>query len=140
MSMALTFHLSVITPEHSFFEGDVEMLVLYAPDGEVAIQAGHAPMVISTVEGELRLIVNGQSRWAAASSGFATVTQDQVFLMLQTAEWPEEIDVKRAQRSEFEAKERLRQKRSMEEFHMARSMLSRAMTRLQVSSRRNINN
>jgi F-type H+-transporting ATPase subunit epsilon len=140
MSMAPTFHLSVITPEHSFFEGDVEMLVLSAPDGEVAIQAGHAPMVISTVEGELRLIVNGQSRWAAASSGFATVTQDQVFLMLQTAEWPEEIDVKRAQRSEFEAKERLRQKRSMEEFHMARSMLSRAMTRLQVSSRRNINN
>lgn len=138
--MAPTFHLSVITPEHSFFEGDVEMLVLSAPDGEVAIQAGHAPMVISTVEGELRLIVNGQSRWAAASSGFATVTQDQVFLMLQTAEWPEEIDVKRAQRSEFEAKERLRQKRSMEEFHMARSMLSRAMTRLQVSSRRNINN
>jgi F-type H+-transporting ATPase subunit epsilon len=140
MSMAPTFHLSVITPEHSFFEGEVEMLVLNTADGEVAIQAGHAPMVISTVEGELRLNQNGKARWAAASSGFATVTQDLVYLMLQTAEWPEEIDIKRAQRSENEARERMRQKRSMEEYHMARSMLSRAMTRLRVSSRRNINN
>ncbi len=137
--MAATFRLSVITPEHSFFEGDVEMLVLNTPDGEVAIQAGHAPMVISTVEGELRLNQNGKWRWAAASSGFATVIQDQVLLMLQTAEWPEEIDIKRAQRAEYEARERMRQKRSMEEYHMARSMLARAMARLRVSNRRNIN-
>jgi len=137
--MAATFHLSVITPERSFFEGDIEMLVLEAPDGEIAILAGHEPTVISTVEGELRLLQNGQPRWAAASSGFATVIQDQVLLMLQTAEWPEEIDVKRAERSEYEAQERLRQKRSMEEYHMAHSMLARAMVRLRVSSRHNIN-
>ncbi len=138
--MAPTFHLSIITPEHSFFEGEVEMLVLNTPDGEVAIQAGHVPMVISTVEGELRLKEKGILRWAAASSGFATVIQDEVLLMLQTAEWPEEIDIKRAQRAEYEARERLRQKRSMEEYHMARSMLARAMVRLRVSGRRNINN
>ena len=138
--MANTFRLSILTPEHSFFEGDVEMLVLETPDGELAIQAGHEPMVISTVEGEIRLHQDGQSRWAATSSGFATVTQDQVLLMLQTAEWPEEIDIKRAQRSEREAQERIRQKRSMEEYHMARAMLSRAMARLRVSNRRNVNN
>ena len=137
--MAATFRLSIITPEHSFFEGDVEMLVLEAPDGEIGIQAGHTPMVISTVEGEIRLLQDGNWRWAAASSGFAIVIQDQVLLMLQTAEWPEEIDVKRAQRSEHEARERLRQKRSMEEYHMARAMLARAMARLRVSSRRHIN-
>lgn len=137
--MAATFHLSIITPEHSFFEGDVEMLVLETPDGEVAIQAGHIPMVISTVEGEIRIHQDGRCRWAAASSGFATVIQDQVLLMLQTAEWPEEIDIKRAERAEREAQERLRQKRSMEEYHMARAMLARAMARLRVSNRRNIN-
>lgn len=138
--MAATFHLSIITPEHSFFEGDVEMLVLETPDGEIGIQAGHAPMVISTVEGILHLTQNGNSRWAAASSGFATVLQDQVLLMLQTAEWPEEIDIKRAERAEFAARERLRQQRSMEEYHMARSMLARAMARLRVTNRHHINN
>ena len=138
--MAATFHLSILTPEHSFFDGTVEMLVLTTPDGEVGIQGGHQPMVISTVEGELRIQQGGKWRWAAASAGFVTVTQDEVLVMLQTAEWPEEIDVKRAQRAEQDAREKLRQQRSLEEFHIARATLGRAMARLRVSGKRNINN
>jgi F-type H+-transporting ATPase subunit epsilon len=60
--------------------------------------------------------------------------------MLQTAEWPEEIDINRAKRAEYEARELLRQKQSMEEYHSARSMLSKAMVRLRVSKRHNVNN
>jgi F-type H+-transporting ATPase subunit epsilon len=138
--VAKTFHLSILTPEHSFFEGEVEMLVLESEDGKIGILANHAPVVISTIESELRFLADGQWRWAAASSGFATVTQDQVLVMLQTAEWPEEIDINRAKRAEYEARERLRQQQSMEEYRMARTMLSRAMVRLHVSKRHNINN
>ncbi len=138
--MAKTFHLSILTPEHSFFEGEVEMLVLESEDGEVGILPNHAPVVISTIESELRFMANGQWRWAASSSGFATVTQDQVLVMLQSAEWPEEIDINRAKRAEYEARELLRQKKSMEEYRTARTMLSKAMVRLRVSTRRNINN
>ncbi len=138
--MAKTFHLSILTPEHSFFEGEVEMLVLESEDGKIGILANHEPVVISTIESELRFMANGQWRWAAASSGFATVTQDQVLVMLQTAEWPEEIDINRAKRAEYEARELMRQQKSMEEYRSARSMLSKAMVRLRVSTRRNINN
>ncbi len=138
--MAKTFHLSILTPEHSFFEGEVEMLVLESEDGKIGILPNHAPVVISTIESELRFMADGQWRWAAASSGFATVTQDQVLVMLQTAEWPEEIDINRAKRAEYEARELMRQQKSMEEYRSARSMLSKAMVRLRVSTRRNINN
>lgn len=138
--MAKTFQLSILTPEHTFFEGEVEMLILESTDGQIGIMSNHAPEVISIVESELRFLINGQWRWAAASSGFSTVTQDQVLVMLQTAEWPEEIDIKRAERGEHEAKERLRQQKSMEEYRMAHSMLARAMVRLRVSNRHNYNN
>lgn len=138
--MAKTFHLSILTPEHSFFEGEVEMLVLESEDGKIGILANHTPVVISTIESELRFMVNGQWRWAAASSGFATVTQDQVLVMLQSAEWPEEIDINRAKRAEYEARERLRQQKSMEEYRTAHTMLAKAMVRLSVSKRHNINN
>ena len=138
--MAKTFHLTILTPEHSFFEGEVEMLVLQSLDGEVGILQGHEPMVVATVESELRIQMDGNWRWAAASAGFATITQDQVLVMLQTAEWPEDIDVKRAERAEHAAREQMRQKRSQEEYHLAHSMMARAMTRLRVSNRRNINN
>ena len=138
--MAKTFHLSILTPEHSFFEGEVEMLILESEDGKIGILANHSPVVISTIESELRFLANGQWRWAAASSGFATVTQDQVLVMLQTAEWPEEIDINRAKRAEDDARERLRQQQSMEEYRIARTMLSKAMVRLRVSKRHNYNN
>ena len=138
--MASSFQLSVLTPERTFFEGAVEMLILHSTDGEIGILPNHAPEVITIVESELRFLIDGKWRWAAASSGFATVTQDQVLVMLQTAEWPEDIDIKRAERDEYEAKERLRQQKSMEEYRMAHSMLARAMVRLRVSNRHNYNN
>ena len=133
-----TFHLSIITPEHTFFEGDVDALVFTTTDGEWCIMAGHQPMVINVIEGELRINQGDRVRWAASSAGFVTVMQDEVLVMLQTCEWPEEIDIKRAERDRHAAEEVLRQKKSMQEYALASSMLARAMVRLKVKNR-NIN-
>ena len=128
-----TFRLQIITPERSFFDDQAEMVVFAAPDGEFGVQAGHSPMVVSMREGTIRIQQNGAWREAAASDGFATITQDQVLLMMQTVEWPEEIDRARAERARALAEEKLRQQKSMQEYYIARSMLSRAMARLRVS-------
>ena len=133
-----TFHLSIITPEHTFFEGDVDALVFTTTDGEWCIMAGHQPMVINVIEGELRINQGDRVRWAASSAGFVTIMQDEVLVMLQTCEWPEEIDIKRAERDRHAAEEVLRQKKSMQEYALASSMLARAMVRLKVKNR-NIN-
>ena len=134
--MAPTFRLQILTPERSFFDAQAEMVVFLAPDGEVGIMAGHTPMVMSMREGGIRVLCDGQWREAAASDGFATIMQDEVLLLMQTVEWPEEIDRMRAERDRALAEEKLRQQRSMQEYHIARSMLARAMVRLQVSGRK----
>lgn len=131
--MAATFHLQIITPERVFLDEAVEMITVQATDGSMGIAPGHAPVIISMEEGEVAIRRNGVWRTAAASDGTATVTPDQVFIMLQTVEWPEEIDARRAQEAEEEAREIMRQKNSMQEYVMAKSMLSRAMVRLRVS-------
>ncbi len=133
--MAHTFRLQIITPERSFFDAQVEMVVIIAPDGEIGIMAGHSPMVISMKEGAIRIQQNGKWRVAASSDGFATVTADEVLLLMQTVEWPEEIDRARAERDRQLAEEKIRQKKSMHEYYIARSMLARAMVRLRVSDR-----
>lgn len=132
--MANTFKLQIITPERVFIDGEAEMLSVKASDGEVGIAAGHSPVVISVEEGELRMLMDGRWRVAAASDGTVTVTPDEVLVMLQTVEWPEEIDARRARESEERAREILRQKGSMQEYVMAKSMLSRALVRLRVAS------
>lgn len=133
--MAATFRLQIVTPERSFFDAQVEMVVFIATDGEIGVMAGHSPMVVSMQEGAIRIQQNGKWREAAASDGFATIMQDEVLLLLQTVEWPEEIDRVRAERDRTLAEEKLRQQRSMHEYYIARSMLSRAMVRLRVSGK-----
>ena len=133
--MERTFRLQIITPERSFFDDQVEMAVFIAPDGEIGVMPGHMPMVASMREGPIRIQQGGAWRVAAASDGFATITQDQVWLMMQTVEWPEEIDRVRAERDRALAEEKLRQQKSMHEYYIARSMLARAMVRLRVSNR-----
>ena len=127
-----TFRLQIITPERSFLDADATMLVVLAEDGEIGIAAGHTAMLISTVAGEIRIQQGGLWRVAAASDGIVTVTPGQVVFLLQTCEWPEEIDENRARRDEEHALEVLRQKGSMQEYVLAKSMLSRAMVRLRV--------
>jgi F-type H+-transporting ATPase subunit epsilon len=129
----LTFHLSVVTPERAFFEDEVEMVVLQAQDGEYGVESGHSPALVALGEGVTRIRQQGEWRWFAASSGYASILPDGVYAVLQTAEWPEEIDVNRAQREKEEAEEILRQKQSMQEYAMTRSMLARAMVRLRVT-------
>lgn len=134
-----TFHLSVITPERTFFEGDVESLVVVTTDGEYAIMAHHAPVAVTVRECEIRIRQDGEVKRAAASAGFATVTPEETILMLQTCEWPEDIDLKRAEEDAYEAQERMRQRQSQIEYTLARSMLARARVRLKVGGKRQIN-
>ena len=83
--MAKMFHLSILTPEHEFYSGSVEMLNVSAMDGEYCVLADHAPTVMSLTEGELTLRdESGNTRWAAASDGFVTITQDETVVMLQS--------------------------------------------------------
>ncbi len=136
-----TFFLSVQTPEHVFYSGMVKMLNVEALDGRLCVLSGHAPTVLSLAEGELEFRdAEGQERWAAASDGFMTVTQDKVVVMLDTAEWPEDIDRVRAERAARRAREAMMQKLNRQSYLMNQAMLLRAMTRLRVSSRRSVNN
>ena len=143
MAKPSPIHLSILTPEHAFYDAYIDRIILPTPDGELGIEPGHVPMVISVIEGEIRVSYekNGkpQTDIAACSAGFATVTQHHVLLMVQTAEWSWEIDQKRAERDARAAQAKLRQQRSMQEYYLARSMMARAMARLRVSNRNKIN-
>ena len=138
--MPKMFHLSILTPEHEFYSGAVEMLNVSATDGEMCILADHAPTVVGLTEGELTFRdEKGITRWASASDGFMTVTQDETVVMLQSSEWPEDIDRVRAERAERNAREALLQKQDRQSYLMNQAMLLRAMTRLRVSEQHHVN-
>ena len=64
------------------------------------------------------------------------VENNVVTVLVDTVEHPDEIDVKRAERAAYEAKEAMLQKRSRQEYMKAQMELARATTRLKVSKLR----
>ena len=129
-----TFELHILAAERSFYEGPCESLILPLTEGMYGIQANHVNMIAGVVPGELTYRVpGGVDEHAACSRGMVKVENNEVTVLVDTVERPEEIDVNRAQRAADEAKEELLKKRSRQEYMKAQMELARATTRLRVS-------
>ena len=125
-----TFFFEVLTPEHSFFSGELEALTFMAKDGEWTILKNHAPMIVVLQPGVVKIKQGGQWREAISSEGYMEVTSHGVVLFARTCERPEDVDRNRAERARLEAQEALRQSHSQAEFRANQARLARAMARL----------
>ena len=133
--MENTFYLEIITPDRQFYTGPADGLVMPALDGEYGVQPGHEPVVTALRPGTVRFHAEGVRHEVVVSDGFAEIMPDYVILLVSSAERPEEIDRKRAERARERAEERLRQKQSIQEYYHSQASMARAMTRLKLSSR-----
>ncbi len=95
-------------------------------------------MVIGVDVGEIDLMVDGEFKKCFSSEGFLEIAPDKMVLMAQVVEWPEEIDIRRAEEAKRRAEEKLRQRQSLQEYHATMSSLARAMARLRIKSSMNI--
>ncbi|MDO4169737.1 MAG: ATP synthase F1 subunit epsilon [Lachnospiraceae bacterium] len=127
-----SFSLKIIAADKVFFSGRCEALIIPAEDGEMEILAHHEAMVIAVEDGAIRFRPEGESEWrhAITGIGFVQIAYNQVTLLVQTVELPEEIDIARAKKAKERAEEKLRQKQSIQEYYHSSASLARAMTRL----------
>ena len=132
-----TFGLKIIASDKVFYEGRCRKLIIPAPDGEQGILPNHENMVIAVTVGIGRMEAE-EGKWqeVALGGGFAEIVNNRVTLIVDTAERPEEIDVRRAEEAKERAQEQLRQKQSIQEYHISRAALARAMSRLKAANRR----
>ena len=135
--MPSSFKLEIITPERTFFSGEVESLVVVTPEGEVGILKGHQPFVASVEISRIRLKIKGEWKYCVTTRGFMEVRPDQVLIFSQAVEWPEEIDINRARAAKERAEEEMRQKRSLQEYTQSKMALARAMMRISATSKKN---
>ena len=130
-----TFGLKIIASDKVFYEGRCRKLIVPAPDGEKGILPNHENMVIAIAVGTAKVQLAGEDEWRdlAVGTGFAEIVNNRVTLLVDTAERPEDIDVRRAQEQQERAQEQMRQKQSIQEYYHTQASLARAMTRLRVA-------
>lgn len=130
-----SFRLEVISPDRIFFEDMVDMVELRTTEGNIGILKGHIPLTAIVAPGIMKIKMAGGEKEAALHDGFIEILKDKVTVMAESCEWPEEIDINRANEAKIRAERRL--KGADGEINESRAELSlrRALTRLELSSK-----
>lgn len=102
------FQLQVISPDRIFFEGKAEMIEVKTTEGEIGVLKHHIPLTAIVAPGVLRIINGGEVKEAALHDGFLEILGDEVTILAESCEWPEEIDINRALEAKVRAERRLR--------------------------------
>lgn len=127
------FQISILAADSVLYEGPCESLIVPTPQGLYGILAKHSSMISAVVPGLLSYrIPGGREQYAAVSAGLVKVEDNEVLVLVDTAERPDEIDANRAKRAADEAKEAILQKRSIQEYRSAQANLARELNRLSV--------
>lgn len=124
------FKLRIVTPDRDFYEGDVSMVEFNTTEGEIGVLKGHIPLTVVVAPGIINITEENGTRKAALHSGFAEILQDSVVIMAEIIEWPEEIDLERAESARERAEERLRTKTPETDILRAETALQRALARI----------
>lgn len=134
--MAELFQLQIISPNRIFYDGDVSMVEMNTGEGEIGVYAKHLPVTTTLEPGIVKIHEENGIREAAVHAGFVVILQDKVTLMAEVAEWPEEIDVNRAEEARIRAERRLSAKDANLDVARAELALRRSLTRIELSKHR----
>ena len=85
--MATPFELSILTPEKSVFEGQVEYVQVPGTEGYLGVLAHHAALVTALMPGTLtvRKVGGAEEQWRV-SGGFFEVSNNQATVLADDAE------------------------------------------------------
>ena len=75
------FHFSIITPEGTVLDDNVEEVIFPGTEGFFGVMANHAPMVASTKPGILKIYKKPAVSYYAIDSSLLEVTTEKVTLL-----------------------------------------------------------
>ena len=128
-----TFRLEIISPDRIFYTNDVLMVEYNTVEGEVGVYAEHIPMTQIIAPGRLIITEENGQRTAALLSGFVEITPDKVTILAEAVEWPQNIDIARAERARDRAQQILSAEEDEQTLLLAEAALKRVLVRLDIA-------
>jgi len=103
------FHLTIVTAEGTLYEGDIEMLVAPAVDGEIGIMTNHHPLVTKLSAGAMRAVKADKTEEILfVNGGYLEVLNNQVTILADAAENIENIQILEAKAARERAAEMMK--------------------------------
>ncbi len=101
------FNLKIITLDEVFYDGQVEVLTIRGVDGDFQVLPRHADLIAVAMPDDIRFVTAEGERHAFISRSILKVMNGDATIIADTAEWPEDIDVERAEEAEKRARQQL---------------------------------
>ncbi|MDR2090052.1 MAG: ATP synthase F1 subunit epsilon [Clostridiales bacterium] len=132
-----SYYIEIITPERVFYRGMIEEIIVESLDGQLGILKNTMPMVVGLKAGIMRFLdAGGEWKEAAASAGFAVVKPDEVTVLCDTVEWPDEIELASVKREIEKEEENIRTRKSYRDYLLSKANLAKAFAQMKLKSRK----
>ncbi len=127
------FELEIITPDRQFYEGKASFLEMSTSEGNIGVYKDHIPLTCILVPGMVKIYEEGsdESKKAIVHAGFVEILQDKVTIMAEVAEWPDEIDINRAEEARIRAERRIEEGGEGVNIERAEAALRRSLARIE---------
>lgn len=127
--------IQIVSPDRMFYEGEADMLELKTTEGEIGILAGHIPMTSILSPGIMRIMEGGEVKEAAVHDGFLEILPDKVIVLAESCEWPDEIDISRANEAKIRAERRLKGNEGEINVTRAELALKKSLIRIELGNK-----
>lgn len=128
-----TFNLSIVSPEKDFFNDTVVSVLTESVNGYLEVLPDHMPLLVTLRPCTTSFKkADGEELSAFTSNGLMLVKKGEVTIICDSCEWPEEIDLDRAEAAKDRAEEMI----SDEKADKARAELAlkKAIARIKLKS------
>jgi F-type H+-transporting ATPase subunit epsilon len=135
VALPTSIQLRIVSADRSLVDEQVDEVEIPGSDGYFGVLPGHTPLLALLGAGELWYRQGQAKHYLLIAFGFAEVQPEQVTILAEVAERPDEIDITRAEAARRRAEERLARPVVDMDAERARISLLKALIRLQVASR-----
>ncbi len=128
------FDLEIIAPDRMFYTGKVTFVEVTTTEGDIGVYRKHVPTTCILAPGLVKMYEaeseGDEPKVAVVHGGFVTILKDSVTIMAEVAEWPEEIDLNRAEEARIRAERRISEGGENVNMDRAEAALKRSLARI----------
>jgi F-type H+-transporting ATPase subunit epsilon len=130
----MSINIRVIAPDRTVFDTQVEEVILPSSTGQLGILKNHAPLLSALDIGVMRVKIDGKSVPVYLNGGFAEIENNQLIVLVNSAEKGSNIDQNVAQQDLEAATVMVNQAVTNKEKLDATQAIRKAKARLQAAT------
>ncbi len=132
--MATAYHLKIVSPDRTVFDGPVTYIIVRSTEGEIGILAHHMQLITPLVPHIITVYPeNREAEMFTIGGGFLEVGDETTMVLADSAEKASDIDVARAKLAQQRAVETIGKNAPDIDLIRAKRALARAENRIKLA-------